>query len=271
MKEACEHGKITPWLPTKRADVSRHGYRAAQFEDAIARFLPPEPNIRTLKRGGRRKDVKVFGCSDDWRARCALRRLTVCQLTHKSRGNGSGLRRGCGFASGRLLGATGPRMESYNWKAKPISPCLGAYEAHPKTTLYGVVFQKLNGPLLTSAPQSPRRSEETAYHDKQHIFRTRTASPPLCPAANGGWLPSTNAARADSAASVRHMLTHTTGSRQHLRHCVRSSTTCGRTATTGARKPMQHSDSWPKGRPSDPGGNGSPADATGRSAVAAYC
>jgi CO/xanthine dehydrogenase Mo-binding subunit len=31
---------------------SRHGYRAAQFEDAIARFLPPEPNIRTLKRGG---------------------------------------------------------------------------------------------------------------------------------------------------------------------------------------------------------------------------
>jgi hypothetical protein len=35
--------------PTKRADVSRHGYRAAQFEDAFARFLPPEPNIRTLK------------------------------------------------------------------------------------------------------------------------------------------------------------------------------------------------------------------------------
>ena len=27
-------------------------------------------------------------------------------------------------------------MESYNWKAKPISPCLGAHEAHPKTTLY---------------------------------------------------------------------------------------------------------------------------------------
>ena len=37
--------------PTKRADLSRHGYRAAQFEDAFARFLPPEPNIRTLKRG----------------------------------------------------------------------------------------------------------------------------------------------------------------------------------------------------------------------------
>jgi hypothetical protein len=41
-------------------------------------------------------------------------------------------------------------MKPYNWKAKPISPCLGAHEAHPKTTLYGVVFQKLNGPLLTS-------------------------------------------------------------------------------------------------------------------------
>jgi hypothetical protein len=41
--------------PTKRADVSRHGYRAAQFEDAFARFLPPEPNIRTLKRGSGEK------------------------------------------------------------------------------------------------------------------------------------------------------------------------------------------------------------------------
>ena len=41
--------------PTKRADCSRHGYRAAQFEDVFARFLPPEPNIRTLKRGGGEK------------------------------------------------------------------------------------------------------------------------------------------------------------------------------------------------------------------------
>ena len=41
--------------PTKRADFSRHGYRAAQFEDVFARFLPPEPNIRTLKRGGGEK------------------------------------------------------------------------------------------------------------------------------------------------------------------------------------------------------------------------
>ena len=33
--------------PTKRADLSRHGYRVAQFEDAFARFLPPEPKARS--------------------------------------------------------------------------------------------------------------------------------------------------------------------------------------------------------------------------------
>jgi hypothetical protein len=49
--------------PTKRANLSRHGYRAVQFEDAFARFLPPEPNIRTLKRGvaKRHESVRVFG------------------------------------------------------------------------------------------------------------------------------------------------------------------------------------------------------------------
>jgi hypothetical protein len=40
--------------PTKRSDFSRHGYRVAQFEDAFARFLPHEPNIRTLKSGRER-------------------------------------------------------------------------------------------------------------------------------------------------------------------------------------------------------------------------
>ena len=40
--------------PTKRSDFSRHGYRVAQFDDAFARFLPHEPNIRTLKRGRER-------------------------------------------------------------------------------------------------------------------------------------------------------------------------------------------------------------------------
>ena len=49
--------------PTKQADLSRHGYRAAQFEDAFARFLPPEPNIPTLNRGPakRRESVRMFG------------------------------------------------------------------------------------------------------------------------------------------------------------------------------------------------------------------
>jgi hypothetical protein len=37
--------------PTKRADFLAARYRAVHFEDAFARFLPPEPNIRTLKRG----------------------------------------------------------------------------------------------------------------------------------------------------------------------------------------------------------------------------
>ena len=38
-------------LHPEAVSFSRHGYRAAQFEDAFARFLPHEPNIRTLKRG----------------------------------------------------------------------------------------------------------------------------------------------------------------------------------------------------------------------------
>jgi hypothetical protein len=55
--------------------------------------------------------------------------------------------RGCGFASGRLLGGNltpdGILLEGEaNFSL--------SHEAHPKTTLYGVVFQKLNGPLLTS-------------------------------------------------------------------------------------------------------------------------
>jgi hypothetical protein len=37
--------------------------------------------------------------------------------------------------------------------------CLGAHEALPKATLYGVVFQKLNGPLLTSG-HDPRSGDQ---------------------------------------------------------------------------------------------------------------
>ena len=35
--------------PTKRSDLSRHGYHRSQFKDAWARFLPAVPNIRTLE------------------------------------------------------------------------------------------------------------------------------------------------------------------------------------------------------------------------------
>ena len=51
--------------PTKRADFSRHGYRAAQFDDAFARFLPDEPNIRTLKREGMYEKAEDFAYADD--------------------------------------------------------------------------------------------------------------------------------------------------------------------------------------------------------------
>jgi hypothetical protein len=76
--------------------------------------------------GQARRDLAHSCVADDGTAAAQfLRRLTVCQEMAVAFG------RGCGFASGRPLGATGPRMESYNWKAKPISPCLGAHEAHP--------------------------------------------------------------------------------------------------------------------------------------------
>src|SRR5262249_38911713 len=34
--------------PTKRATVSRHGYRKSQFIETFLRYLPNDPNIRTL-------------------------------------------------------------------------------------------------------------------------------------------------------------------------------------------------------------------------------
>jgi hypothetical protein len=41
--------------PTKRAGLSRRGYRRPQFDDAFARFLPRDPNIRTRQRTKPRK------------------------------------------------------------------------------------------------------------------------------------------------------------------------------------------------------------------------
>ena len=38
--------------PTKRADLSRHGYRSGAIRGRVCAFLAPVPNIRTLKRGG---------------------------------------------------------------------------------------------------------------------------------------------------------------------------------------------------------------------------
>ena len=95
-------------------------------------------------------------------ARCAPRRLTVCQLTHKSRGNGGGLRPRVWLClRAAAWGQLDPGWNLTIGKAKPVSPCLGAHEAHPKTTLYGVVFQKLNGPLLTSIRGPDHRQIDT--------------------------------------------------------------------------------------------------------------
>ena len=86
-----------------------------------------------------------------------LRRLTVCQLTGESRGNGGGLRPRVWL---RLRAAAGG-----NWTPDGILQLEGdanfslswAHEAHPKPTLHGVVFQKLNGPLPREAATHKRQ------------------------------------------------------------------------------------------------------------------
>ena len=72
----------------------------------------------------------------------ALRRLTVCQLTRESRGNGGGLRPRVWLRLRAAAGATGPRMNLTIGRRSQFLLVLG-HEAHPKTTLYGVVFQKI--------------------------------------------------------------------------------------------------------------------------------
>jgi hypothetical protein len=59
--------------------------------------------------------------------------------------------RGCGFASGRLLGATRPRKNLTIGRRSQFLLVLGHMK--PKATLYGVVFQKLNGPLARARPK----------------------------------------------------------------------------------------------------------------------
>ena len=77
--------KMWPKKPDvhQEADFSRHGYRAAQFEDAFALLAPraEHPNTQARARG----DV-MFGCSDVYHwmgraAKAAIRRLAELALT----------------------------------------------------------------------------------------------------------------------------------------------------------------------------------------------
>ena len=86
--------------------------------------------------------MKVFGCSDDCAKYVALRRLTICQLTRESRGNGSGLRPRVWLRLRAAAGAIDPGWNLTIGRRSQFLLVLG-HEAHPKTTLYGVVFQKI--------------------------------------------------------------------------------------------------------------------------------
>jgi putative DNA primase/helicase len=52
--------------PTKRPDKTRNGYRSSQFTDVLARLLPSDPHIRTLRNKGKRQRSRsrVCGCAD---------------------------------------------------------------------------------------------------------------------------------------------------------------------------------------------------------------
>jgi hypothetical protein len=80
----------------------------------------------------------------------ALRRLTVCQPTHESRENDVGLRASVWLRLRAAAGGNWTPDGTLQLEGEANFSCLGAHEALPKATLYGVVFQKLNGPLLTS-------------------------------------------------------------------------------------------------------------------------
>ena len=87
----------------------------------------------------------------------ALRRLTVCQLTRDRAENGGGLwPRVCSPQGGCLGGNSTPDGILQLEGEGQFLLVLGHMKRTRKTTLYGVVFQKLNGPLLTSIPGARR-------------------------------------------------------------------------------------------------------------------
>jgi len=98
----------------------------------------------------------------------ALRRLTVCQLTHESRGNGDGLRPRVWLRLRAAAGGNWTPDGTLQLEGEANFSCLGAHEALPKATLCGVVFQKLNGPLLTSG-HDPRSTATSTFAQRDSL------------------------------------------------------------------------------------------------------
>ena len=72
----------------------------------------------------------------------ALRRLTVCQLTHESRGNGGGLRPSVWLRLRAAAGGNWTPDGTLQLEGEANFSCLGAPEALPKATLLGL-FSKI--------------------------------------------------------------------------------------------------------------------------------
>src|ERR1700722_2486817 len=90
--------------------------------------------------------------------------------------------RGCGFASGRPLGATGPGMESYNGRRSPFLLVLG-HEAHPKLLCMGLFSKKFEwapayGSVAEGAGTGPTERCLSACHFESARPRCRAAKKP---------------------------------------------------------------------------------------------